>query len=131
MLNKIKSISKKLARAVLGLIFLLNPALAMAQKYAEENFADESMAGLWAWLANILLGIVNFLANYLILPLMRFIDRIISYNNFLDSHAVTIGWPMVRDVSNMFFVVFLLIIAFSTILNISSYQYKNTLAKFI
>jgi len=59
MLNKIKSISKKLARAVLGLIFLLNPALAMAQKYAEENFADESMAGLWAWLANILLGIVK------------------------------------------------------------------------
>jgi hypothetical protein len=66
-----------------------------------------------------------------LLPALNLVTQIIEYNGFIDAYAVQIGWPLVRDLSNMFFVVILLIIAFSTILHISSYHYKNTLLKLV
>jgi hypothetical protein len=54
-----------------------------------------------------------------------------SYQNFIGSQAVIQGWVIVRDLSNMFFVVILLVIAFATILHIESYNYKKWLPKLI
>ncbi len=45
--------------------------------------------------------------------------------------TVRIGWAMVRDVANMFFVVVLLAIAFGTILGVEQYQWNKTLVKMI
>ncbi|MFA5076198.1 MAG: hypothetical protein WC480_02155 [Patescibacteria group bacterium] len=56
---------------------------------------------------------------------------IAQYNTFISSGAVVIGWVVVRDVVNMFFVLIFLIIAFATILKIESYNYKRLLPKMI
>jgi hypothetical protein len=48
-----------------------------------------------------------------------------------DMDSVNIGWSVARDTINMFFVVFLLVIAFTTILRIEAYQYKQLLPKLI
>jgi hypothetical protein len=45
--------------------------------------------------------------------------------------AVSIGWTTVRDACNTFFILFLLLIAFSTILRIQTYNAKSLLPKFI
>ncbi len=45
--------------------------------------------------------------------------------------AVVLGWETVRDFCNMFYVFFLLIIAFGTITGSSTYNYKNLLPKFV
>ena len=45
--------------------------------------------------------------------------------------AVYIGWTTVRDACNTFFILFLLLIAFSTILRIQAYNAKNLLPKLI
>lgn len=45
--------------------------------------------------------------------------------------AVELGWSLARDTVNMFFVIFLLIIAFATILRIESYHYKQLLPKLV
>lgn len=54
-----------------------------------------------------------------------------SYNGFLGSPAVQVGWVIVRDICNMFFIVALLVVAFATILNLSSYQWKKMLPQLI
>ncbi|MEK7139474.1 MAG: type IV secretion system protein, partial [Patescibacteria group bacterium] len=54
-----------------------------------------------------------------------------SYNEFILAPTVVYGWVLVRDMANMFFVVVLLIIAISTILNIDSYNYKKLLPKVV
>ncbi|MFH1098869.1 MAG: hypothetical protein V1723_03040, partial [Candidatus Uhrbacteria bacterium] len=69
---------------------------------------------VWA-LGKLLLGAIFILSN------------IAQYNDFVKSTAVVTGWVIVRDVANMFFIVVLLIIAFATILNVSSYQWKQML----
>ena len=48
-----------------------------------------------------------------------------------DMDSVNIGWSVARDTINMFFVIFLLVIAFTTILRIEAYQYKQLLPKLI
>lgn len=59
------------------------------------------------------------------------LPKIASYNNFTREAGVEIGWVAVRDLANTFFIVILLVIAFATILRISSYGYKQLLARLI
>lgn len=96
--------------------------------------AETSISAGGGWLFSILswalLGVINFLGGLLLL-MINLMAKLFSYNEFLASNAVAVGWPLVRDLCNMFFVVILLVIAFSTILNIANYAYKNTLFKLI
>jgi len=61
---------------------------------------------------------------------LSFIIQIAGYNGYLDSTAVNIGWVMVRDITNMFFVIVLLLVAFGTILGLEQYEWKKMLVKF-
>lgn len=62
---------------------------------------------------------------------MRFFIEISAYNGYITTPTVVIGWLLVRDVANMFFVVVLLVIAFGTILGIEQYEWKKTMGHFI
>ncbi len=61
---------------------------------------------------------------------LSFIIEIAGYNGYLNSTAVQVGWVMVRDIANMFFVVVLLLVAFGTILGLEQYEWKKMLVKF-
>ncbi len=74
---------------------------------------------------------VTRLALSLMLFVLTFIVQVASYNNYLNSEAVNVGWVMVRDLTNMVFVVALLIIAFGTILGIEHYEWKHMLFKLV
>ena len=78
---------------------------------------------IFLWLARLLISLTIFVLRYVI--------ELGGYNGFIDSTAVMVGWVMVRDVTNMFFVVVLLLIAFGTILGIEQYEWKKLLAKLI
>ncbi|MFA6304234.1 MAG: hypothetical protein WCV73_03910 [Patescibacteria group bacterium] len=109
-------------------LFLLIILLLPNSAGAESNVI---MGTLISWVGSAMLLLINFLGTWLLLPLINLVIWIFSYNSFLTSNAVVVGWPLVRDLSNMFFVVILLFIAFATILNISNYSYKNTFFKLI
>jgi len=79
---------------------------------------------------SLLSVLINFLGGILVM-LINIVISVFSYNGFLSSQIVTIGWPLVRDLCNMFFVIVLLIISFGTILNIQNYHYKSTLFKLL
>ena len=56
---------------------------------------------------------------------------IAQYNDFIREPGVIKGWIALRDLGNMFFIVILLIIAFSTILKIQNYGYRQLLKRFL
>ena len=62
---------------------------------------------------------------------LEFFIEIAKYNGYSEAPPVLLGWYMIRDIANMFFVIALLIIAFGTILGLDNYEWKKTLGKLI
>ncbi len=62
---------------------------------------------------------------------LKFFILIAGYNNYINAPVVLLGWNMIRDVANMFFVVILLVIAFSTILGLEQYEWRKALVKLV
>lgn len=81
-------------------------------------------------LANLILWIASLLGK-LLLVVIGILIGIAQYNHFIDVQAVQTGWVIVRDVSNMFFILILLVISFGTILRIEQYRYQRLLGKLI
>lgn len=93
-------------------------------------------------MAGIVDGFITFLGgvvwDFFVTPIVWFLQlelfllrTVASYNNFTREPGVVIGWTAVRDLSNMFFILILLVIAFATILNIKSYGYQQLLSRTI
>ncbi|MFA5211217.1 MAG: hypothetical protein WC414_01790 [Patescibacteria group bacterium] len=62
---------------------------------------------------------------------LRFFITLASYNDFINTGVVKVGWYMVRDLANMFFIIALLVIAFATILGIEKYEWKKSMVKLV
>lgn len=94
--------------------------------------ATESI--IWTPLIKLFTDLVIWIAGFFIQAtvfIMDFVIEIAGYNDFINSKPVMFGWTLVRDVSNMFFVVILLIIAFGTVLGVETYSWKKLLVKFV
>lgn len=85
-------------------------------------------------LLNLGLNVVTILVYFGAWLIDVFLDEAI-YTSVLDmtnkTSAVYIGWTTIRDACNTFFILFLLLIAFSTILRIQAYSAKSLLPKLI
>ena len=79
--------------------------------FAHAIDSTEVMDGMIMLLANLLKDLTGFVIN-LILFLFHFFLKLAQYNDYTDTSIVNVGWILVRDVANMFFVVILLVIAF-------------------
>lgn len=78
-----------------------------------------------------LVGLVSsFVANLLLL-MVDILIAFASYNDFVKAQPVVIGWVLVRDIVNMFFIVVLLVSAFSTIVGYKVFHYKGILPKLL
>ncbi|MBU4375214.1 hypothetical protein KKH38_01785 [Patescibacteria group bacterium] len=73
-----------------------------------------------AWIVGKLLGVLTSI-----------LISVAQYGDFINAGVVTLGWPIVRDLCNMFFVLILLVIAFATILKIENYNAKKLLPKLL
>lgn len=107
---------------------ILSVALVIAVSFFLGNFA------LANWATDIVGGLMQVIISMLgklLIFLMEGLISVASYSNFIKSEAVTKGWVIVRDISNMFFVAVMLVIAFSTVLGIEKYNYKKALPKLI
>lgn len=82
-------------------------------------------------LLGLIMGeIISFMGKFIIL-LVSILISFASYNNFLHAQPVEIGWVLMRDVANMFFIVILLVSAFSTIVGYSEFHYTKVLPKLL
>ncbi len=78
----------------------------------------------------ILLGIIKLFALLTSL-FVSLLVAVAQYNVFLNAPVVTAGWPIVRDLMNMVFIIALLIIAAGTVLRIENYRYNRLLGRLI
>lgn len=123
-------------RKKLGIVsFILLSSLVVVFFFATTKVVNAvdilpSAGDIMKWFAEILLALAGFCIK-LTFFVLKFIIEVAGYNGFIDSPAVIVGWVMIRDITNMLFVVVLLAIAFGTILGIDSYEYKHSLVKLI
>ncbi len=87
-------------------------------------------AGLGQALGNFLLWIARLFAN-LTVTLIDILLAVAKYNNFINAPAIEVGWVIMRDLMNMFFIVMLLLIAFGTVFRIDNYHYRHHLGKLL
>src|SRR3989338_6155640 len=120
-------------RRKLGLVsFIILASLAVAVWFAGTNVvhADGVADAIVGWIIRLILMVAGWFLK-LTFFILKFVIEVGGYNGFIDFPAVTVGWVMVRDVTNMFFVVVLLIISFGTILGLEQYEYKKLLVKLL
>lgn len=97
-------------------------------------FIPETETGILNKIGQIL-GILLYAFIYILIQidilLTNLLIGVAQYNGFSTSVAVTTGWPIIRDVCNMFFIIVLLLIAFSTIIGYDKFHYKKWLPKLL
>lgn len=79
-----------------------------------------------------LLGLVVTFLGWLVTFAIKILIGFAKYNGFASAAPVVMGWVVVRDVVNMFFIVILLVSAFATIIGYdSSFHYTKVLPKLL
>ena len=106
-----------------GIFIVANPVFA-------EDWLSSVKNGLLQGIAWIFLVLANFFIALTIFALRYFVE-VAAYNHHTLAPTVILGWTMVRDVANMFFVVILLAIAFGTILGLDQYEWKKLTVKLV
>ncbi len=88
---------------------------------------------LWNSILGILLFVTNLVVSLvgklIVLLLGAIIIPILGYNNFGNSTVVDIGWPLVRDIVNMFVIVILIVIAVQTIVGYGQSKWEQQLPR--
>jgi len=101
-----------------------------AQALTLVDIGSIAIGTVFSLLARLVFVVAGF-ASYLTLLLINIFEQVAFYNDFSNAAAVTQGWKVVRDVSNMFMVIILLIIAFGTVLRLQAYHYRQLIGKFV
>lgn len=105
---------------VLGVVFFMIPAPVLAQETTLGRFV-----------ANLIFTAVISPVSALMDFLLYILVEVSQYNGFADAPIVTKGWTVLRDLSNMFFVLILLIIAISSIVKWQVVNYRQNLRRLI
>ncbi|HAJ44813.1 MAG: hypothetical protein UV53_C0011G0010 [Candidatus Azambacteria bacterium GW2011_GWE1_42_9] len=126
--------------------FMFLPIAAWAQDITGDSAAtppgqttaakdDSNAGGVVGWLAgkavlftsSVISTVLGAILGVILFIEAQIIDYMLSPNNFsfTGSPVVTLGWGITRDLSNMFLILILLVIAFATVLKIQSYAIKQ------
>ncbi|MBU0661027.1 hypothetical protein KKG22_02495 [Patescibacteria group bacterium] len=129
-LKKIKITGRKsvavffgLSAVMLGVLFFVEPVYAAFDLTTVTDGILNAVSKLILMIARLFIQMTIFFLKFFIL--------VTGYNNYIDAPVVKLGWNMVRDVVNMFFIVILMAIAFGTILGIEQYEWRKTLVKLV
>ncbi|MBI4457889.1 hypothetical protein HY633_02915 [Candidatus Uhrbacteria bacterium] len=103
--------------AAAGIVAIVTPAQAADVNEGVGGYALQA----FGWIIQALV----FFAGQLLLSMIDILITVAKYNDFVNSGAVANGWIIVRDLTNMFFILVLLVLAFGTMLGVEGYSYKN------
>jgi hypothetical protein len=81
----------------------------------------------------LILGLIVELLGKLVTLILSILLAFAKYNAFASAAPVQVGWPIVRDICNMFFIIILLVSAFATIIDQagSDLHYSKVLPKLL
>ncbi|OGN05429.1 MAG: hypothetical protein A3B99_01130 [Candidatus Yanofskybacteria bacterium RIFCSPHIGHO2_02_FULL_44_12b] len=89
---------------------------------------------LASWITQFLVEFVVGYLGKLLEATAKIFNWVIYLSAYPSSGHLTVvqeSWRIIRDFTNMFFIVILVIMAFATIFDISKYDYRNILPKFL
>ena len=89
---------------------------------------DMLTAKLVGFIAFMMGWVVSFLGKVILL-LVNVLLGFLTYNGFADAPPVVIGWKMVRDLANMFFIVILIVASYGTILGRKDLHVRDVIPK--
>lgn len=111
-----------------------------AEDFAEwqrkDNMEKTAAGPISALIGTVLDALLSVVAAFLG-TLAALAGEIFSYavsqatQNMVLPSAVTIGWGIMRDISNMFFILIMIIIALAAILRVEEYDYRHLLGKVV
>ena len=92
-------------------------------------FFGSGFSGCFLYMVATVVNIIFKGASWLLYAVGKIFNIVIFINNtsFYNQAIVNIGWKIVRDVVNIFYIFILLIISIATILRIGGYGMKETL----
>jgi hypothetical protein len=111
---------------VMGVLLVVCASFTLARPIHAASFFDQ----IWIGVGQLILGLVGLVGNLLVSAINQLL-AVAAYNEFGTAPAVVTGWVIVRDLGNMLFIVFLLIISFGTILRIEQYRYNQLLGRLL
>lgn len=125
--------------AAIAFNFLFLPAAALAQSKPDSDVSFVGQIITWftakplLFASSLISMILSGLFGLIISLEAQIIDYILSPSNFPITTApiVTLGWGITRDLANMFFILILLIISFTTVLRIKSWAIQQLWWKII
>lgn len=114
-------------------------------QYQKDQAAKNTASNEWSfggflsqgagWAVSFVLGaiayVITAVIGFMITVLVKILMQIAQYNGFISASPVMIGWTIIRDICNMFFIMILLVIAFATILRQENYSIKKMLPKLL
>jgi hypothetical protein len=120
---------RPMALGALALLGFMLPGAAHAAGSCGLGSPQTCIAMVFVWIFQTLTALMGFI---LIMEVDALI-RVAGYFNFVSPGptAVRVGWIVTRDLANMAFIVFLMIIAFSTAIGSAKYHYEKTLGKLL
>lgn len=110
--------------------YFVIPQSAYAFSLDIDGLLRTGLAGI-VFLIAYFLEIVLAGLGWLVSMAIEILQGVLKYNGFGDQQQVILGWQIVRDVMNTFFIAVLITIAISTIIRFQQYSYRNTLSKFV
>jgi len=112
--------------------FIMHSTMAAKNENASNvKVFGYSISNFFAWIMSYIISVFVSVFGKILVFLITILMKVASYSKIIDMPAIRIAWAVVRDISNMFFVIILLIIAFATILRVENYSVKKNLPKLI
>lgn len=90
----------------------------------------EPLNTVCGWIATLLGLFADFIGR-LILLVLSVLIAFAQYNDFGNAIPVNEGWVVVRDTTNMFFIIILLLTAFATVIGRDEFHYSKILPKLL
>ena len=131
---KTKKSAKIFLIALLSLVVFVGiagPSMVPAQAGAVVQAIGKTMEDIAIGAVTTILTAYVNLVGSLMISLITISMSVFQYSKFVDAKVVAIGWSLVRDIVNMFFVIALLIMAFYTVLGRDEYGARKMLVKLI
>lgn len=117
---------------VFGFFMLINTSQAQSVVGTAMSLAGKSILDIFSWGISIILYILSTIFASILMIGGWVFDWTLNLNSaLLENPAVRVGWPIARDLTNLGFVLVILIIAFSTILRMGDFTAKKALPKLI
>lgn len=137
--NKFRSLTKNKKTVVsFCLVFVLFSLLAWlgtdavwAQSNDNNTATGEKTAGIIAVIISTIAGWLINTFGAIFSSILNVVVAVANYNDFSNAQAIVLGWVVVRDICNMFFILILLVIAFAVILRIDGYDVKKMIPKLL